>query len=57
MILRIKVAAHALCVEKVNKLPFKDLIAQCHQVIQSNESILFDTKDSRQNMDASEAIR
>ena len=53
-----KVAAHVLCSDKVGKFPLKGLIQQCHHVISNNESILFDqSKDTRVNLDASEAIR
>ena len=58
LIFRIKVAAHVLCSDKVGKFPLKELIQQCHYVISNNESILFDaSKDTRVNLDASEAIR
>ena len=41
LIFRIKTAANILCLEKLGKLPLKELIHQCHEVISNNESILF----------------
>lgn len=58
MLLRIKVAAHALCLDKIGKFPLKELITQCHDVISCNEHILFEeAKDVKNQQDASEAIR
>lgn len=58
LILRIKVAAHCLCLERVGKFPLSELIHQCHNIISNNESILFEeTKDNKINNDATEAIR
>ena len=58
LLLRIKVAAHSLCLEKIGKFPLKELIQQCHDIISSNEKILFeDSKEPRTYQDATEAIR
>jgi hypothetical protein len=56
--LRIKVAAHCLCLEKMAKFPLKELIHKCHDIISNNESILFEeTKEIKSHHDATEAIR
>ena len=41
LILRIKVAAHSLCLEQSGKFPMKELIEHCHDIISNNEPILF----------------
>ena len=60
LLLRIKVAAHLLCIEKVaGKFPLKELISQCHDIVSTNEKILFEetTSQPRNYQDATEAIR
>ena len=58
LILRIKVASHVLCIDKSTKLPLKELVQKCHDVISDNESILFEeTRENRTSLDATEAIR
>jgi len=58
LLLRIKVAAHSLCTDKLGKFPLKELITQCHDIISCNERILFEeAKEVRNYQDATEAIR
>ena len=49
-----------LCIEKVaGKFPLKELISQCHDIVSTNEKILFEetTSQTRNYQDATEAIR
>ena len=57
LILRLKVFAHVLCHEKANKLPFKQLINQCHEILSKKEDIIFDETSTDRPGDSIEALR
>ena len=57
LILRLKVFAHILCHEKAQKLPFKQLINQCHEILSKKEDIIFDETNTEKPQDSYEAFR
>ena len=57
LILRLKVFAHSLCHVKAKKLPFKELIDQCHEILSKKEPIIFDETTSERPQNSVEAIR
>lgn len=49
--------AHVLCHEKANKLPFRQLISLCHEILSKKEEIIFDESNLDRPQDSVEALR